>query len=553
MSNKTLGILAVIATVVLVLAVMQYGMNQSMVFPPGTTEITAQNSDQQEEEGNDTGMGGHSMDVKPVIPTPVATNIPLSDHGYAQNIIKPSESQPIKKFTLVAKEAALVIKEGLSMPVWTYNGSVPGTEIRVQQGDFVQVELRNELTDPVTIHWHGYPLLSAMDGVPGINQDSVRPGETFTYAFSADFAGTYWYHSHQEGAKQVDKGLYGALIVEPGDAPQVDKDFTLILDEWTESPMAEMEGMGSGEHGSVGMTENEDPVMAEEEMMSQSYNIYTVNGKSGRLIEPLRVQKGDKVRLRFINAGYRSHSIHLPVQDFQVVATDGQAIPDPGVINDRLVMISPGERYDLEFIINTEESFSIDAHDANPYNDQLKIPVHVTDGNGKAFHEVPGELPLFDLSSYGKPQSRGFSSSQEFSLDYRIVLNTRTDDSGLAYTLNGKTFAELPPFEMKSGDTVKLTFENRSQVDHPMHLHGHFFQLLEKNDQPVQSTIMKDTLLVRPGEKYTVAFKADNPGYWVQHCHELHHAAAGMMMKIVYTDFKPNYIADPNNIYNKPE
>jgi FtsP/CotA-like multicopper oxidase with cupredoxin domain len=101
---------------------------------------------------------------------------------------------------------------------------------------------------------------------------------------------------------------------------------------------------------------------------------------------------------------------------------------------------------------------------------------------------------------------------------------------------------------------VKITYENKSQVDHPMHLHGHFFQVLSKNDEAYTGApIMKDTLLIKPGEKYIIAFKADNPGNWVYHCHELHHAAGGMMQKVVYSDYVSSYIPDPENKNNKPE
>lgn len=480
-----------------------------------------------------------------------------STHDYAKGLIKPKEGQPIKKFTLVAKESSLNIRDGLTLPVWTYNGTVPGKEIRVTQGDFVQVELKNEMKNPVTIHWHGYPVISAMDGVPGLNQDAVRPGETFLYEFSADIPGTYWYHSHQDSANQLDKGLYGALIVEPKEALKINKDYTLILDEWMENPMGDAhskQGMG-GMMNMGSMHDSDSMAVMEDGMMSAMYNIYTVNGKSGKLISPLEVKKGDIVRLRFINAGYRSHGIHLPGQDIKIVATDGQDIEGAKSIRDQIVLISPGERYDVEFTVLSDEGFYIDLHDANKYNDQVKIPIKVLDGNGIIGTEPYGiNLPVFDFTGYGKPGKDKYTLEQKFDIDYRVELNTRAGKKGLEYTINGKVFKELPPLKVKTGDMVKFTFENKSKVDHPMHLHGHFFQVLSKNDKPLSgAAIIKDTLLVRPGEKYIVAFKADNPGLWVYHCHELHHAAAGMMQEVVYTDFKSNYTPDPKNKFNMPE
>lgn len=481
--------------------------------------------------------------------------------------INPKEGQPIKDFYLVAKESKQEIKTGLSLPVWTYNGSIPGTEIRVTEGDFVRVHLTNILDEPITIHWHGYPVKSQMDGIPGYTQDAILPGESFVYEFSADYTGTYWYHSHQESSKQVDKGLYGALIVEPKVKDDIDKDYTLLLDEWMDNPENEMMMSGSetdtmmGTESAMADTEylsdssenSPDPVMEEEQMMKEQYNIFTVNGKSGDLITPLEVNKGDTVKLRFINAGYRSHGIHIPGQIIKVVSTDGQEIPGAGEIKDQILSISPGERYDVVFTVTTDDSFIIDAHDDNLFNDQLRIPVHVNGGSSNYLEETNVELTNFDLSVYGSGGHGEFNLNQNYDVEQYIQLNTKVEGGSVQYTINGKVFSELIPVTVKTGDTVKLTYENKSSIDHPMHLHGHFFQVLSKNNKPFQSVITKDTLLVKPGEKYVIAFKADNPGLWVQHCHELHHAAGGMMQKVVYSDYESDYIPNPANSYNNPE
>jgi len=508
-----------------------------------------------------------------------------------KKIIEAKEGQPVKRFSIVAKESKLKIKKGLVLPVWTFNGTVPGSEIRVTQGDFVQVELKNELNEPITIHWHGYPVLSAMDGVPGISQNSVKPGESFVYEFSADVPGTYWYHSHQESSKQVDKGLYGTLIVEPKDMESINRDYTLVFDEWKKQTNGNMDSMSTSNSKSIwdsissiasagsmdsmgagtdsknaeststdikGSTADDkktnDLEIKEEKLMATQYNIYTVNGKSGKQISPLEVKKGDKVRLRLVNAGYRSHGIHIPGQNIKVVSTDGQDIVDPGIIKDQIINIAPGERYDVEFTVDSLDDFVIDLHDDNKYNSQVKIPVKVAGGSGKVLNEEKKEKLLpFDLASYGKYKKGKFDLSQKFDINYKVGLGAKSDGNTLKYTINGKIFSELPAINVKKGNLVKLTYINNSKVDHPMHIHGHFFQILSRDNKPFTGApIMKDTLNIKPGEKYEIAFKADNPGLWVQHCHELHHEAAGMMQKIVYTDFVKNYEADPNDMLNKP-
>lgn len=549
MSNRFIRFLTIIASIVVIFSVVIFNRNLKLI------STTSQKIEQV------------NIDKIPNSNTIVDPSIVVNYHDYAKNIVTPKEGQPIKKFLLEAQESYLEIKEGLIIPVWTYNGSVPGEEIRVAEGDFVQVELKNKLKEPVTIHWHGYPLNSAMDGVPGFNQDAVKPGESFTYEFSADVPGTYWYHSHQESSKQVDKGLYGALIVEPKEKDHIDKDFTFILDEWMEYPMEEMnmtannnphgEMSNSGGHDGMDMSNSEDidPVMEEEEMMAYAYDIYTVNGKSGDLISPIKVNKGDVVRLRFINAGYRSHGILLPGQEIRVVSTDGQEIYGAYIIKDEVILIGPGERYDIEFTVTSDENFTIVAHDENAYNDQIKIPVKIADGNGiTRVVEETLEYPVFALENYGLPGTERFTLTQQFDIDYLVELEAFGNNDGLRYTINGKTYSELPPLVLEKGNTVKFTYYNNSKVDHPMHLHGHFFQILSKNDISVSgAAVMKDTLLVKPGEKYVVAFEADNEGKWVQHCHELHHASAGMMQGIIYKDFTPNYIPNPKDTFNKPE
>ncbi|HBI02738.1 MAG TPA: copper oxidase, partial [Paenibacillaceae bacterium] len=223
---------------------------------------------------------------------------------------------------LVAKETETELAPGVKMPVWTYNGTVPGQEIRVKQGQDITVNLKNELSVPATIHWHGYPVPNDQDGVPGLTQETVKPGQTFTYHFNAKMAGTYWYHSHEDSANQVGKGLAGTLIVEKNDEQQKpDKDLTVMLQEWVK-PMAGMDhsNMSGMDHSQM-MTQDTSTM----DHMAM-YNLFTVNGKSGSLIDPLKVKTGDKIRVRFINAGFQTRLMDFGNVSYKVVSTDGQDI-----------------------------------------------------------------------------------------------------------------------------------------------------------------------------------------------------------------------------------
>lgn len=464
------------------------------------------------------------------------------------------------EFTLTAKEATLQINEQTNVPVWTFNGSVPGPQLRVKQGDNVKINLKNELPDPVTIHWHGVPVPNNMDGIPGVTQNAVQPGETFTYEFKADVPGTYWYHSHQDGVNQLDKGLYGSFVVE-GKEQKPDRDYTLVLDEWMSQPTEEseensnMKGMDHSHMGQGSNTTQEMPAMDHD--MTIMYDIYSINGKSGSLVEPLKVKEGERVRIRLVNAGFMRQQIHLEGHEFAIISTDGQPINNPPQIKDQLISIAPGERYDLEFTANNPGQWHIDSHGDSEGVKGMKAMIQYegsTQNAGTDQANESAELPLVDISNYGKAAEAEFTLDQKYSLEYTMNLGTETTDKGTVYTINDKTFPNTEPLKVKKGDLVKVRLVNNSEKDeHPMHLHGHFFQVLSKNGKPVQgSPIIKDTLNLKPGEEYVVAFEADNEGNWMFHCHDLHHASAGMVTEMMYTDYKSNFVPDPS-AGNKPE
>ena len=479
---------------------------------------------------------------------------------------------------LVAKEAKQQLNKDVTVNAWTFNGSVPGSQIRVKLGEKVKINLKNELPDPVTIHWHGIPVPNNMDGIPGVTQNAVQPGKSFTYEFTATVPGTYMYHTHQDGVNQLDKGLYGSFIVEPKEKTY-DKDYTLMLDEWMSNP-EEMDSQMSGmdmsgmDHSNMSNMDNNDMSGMDHGTSSNNgqnketadkqtpmehdmsmYDIFTINGKSGDSIQPIKVKKGEKVRLRLINIGFMSHQLHLHGHKFKVVAIDGQELNKPQEIKDQLLAIAPGERYDIEFTANNPGNWLLECHGDMKGSDGMKTtiqydgvksPVDKSDKNIK--------LPIFNFNSYGQKTNGSFTLDQKYDLEYTMDLNTAMSEGNTVYTINNKSFPNTDAIKVKKGDKVKVKLVNNSPTgDHPMHLHGHFFQVLSKNGKPVEgSPIMKDTINLKPGDEYVVAFEANNPGNWLFHCHDLHHASAGMVTQVKYDGFKPDFTPDPN-ANNKPE
>lgn len=283
--------------------------------------------------------------------------------------------QEIKEFTLTAKEIPWTLTSGAVVKGWAFNGQIPGPEIRVKEGDRVRVIFKNELPVPSSIHWHGLHVPWTMDGPPGINQKPVKPGETFVYEFVARPAGTRFYHTHGSGqhdeALQMDMGLYGAFIIEARDEPRYDREYTIVLSERL-STLMPWEGKPAAPHGGHhgGAPQPSAPVGGH-----AAPDTFFMNGKSWPEAEPLRVRQGERVRIRLINAGSMStHPMHLHGQSFRVVAIDGNRLETP-IVRD-VVPVSPGERYDIEFVADNPGVWLFHCHELHHMDAGMAALVH---------------------------------------------------------------------------------------------------------------------------------------------------------------------------------
>lgn len=306
---------------------------------------------------------------------PAAASAPLPEQPSAVTKPLAVERQTGKgrEFRLEAMESTHELRPGLSVPVWGFNGQVPGPEIRVKEGEGVQIPFTNRLPVETAIHWHGLHVPNAMDGVPHVTQPPVKPGETFVYEFEARPAGSHIYHvhSHGDGARQLDMGLAGPFIVEPAIAAEVDRDYTLILDEWAVPGAGRAPSGGDDGSGMLGgmMGGGMMGGMMGGGMMGGSlfntaakYNVFTINGKGGPAAAPLAVRQGERVKLRLYNVGFQKHVMHLHGHRAWVTHTDGMPLPAPQEVD--LVRIAPFERYDVEFVADNPGEWEI--HDHNP-------------------------------------------------------------------------------------------------------------------------------------------------------------------------------------------
>ncbi|SDX82568.1 multicopper oxidase family protein [Paenibacillus sp. CF384] len=435
-----------------------------------------------------------------------------------ETLTGPREGEPDRRFTLTAEKKLVRSRSGQMVEAWTYNGQIPGPELRMRQGELIEVTLINNNIDAgVTLHWHGLDVPNAEDGVAGATQNAVMPGQTHTYRFIAEQTGTFWYHSHQDSAEAVKKGLFGALVVEdPADpATNYGIDRTIMTYSLKNS------GFSFGA------------------------------GADAKMLEQVQAEPGTPVRLRLINTeNWVQRAFTIVGVPFQVAAIDGTELNGPTDLssNTRLE-VTTGGRYDVTFIMPKTPVF------INIGNHEEGI-LFSMEGNGEPL-DLPKSSTIFDPSTYGTQEVLPFSLDSHYDREFLMVLDNQftfyNGGFGALYTINGELFPNTPMYMVKEGDLVKTTIVNRGMVEHPMHLHGHHMLVLSRNGKSVSgSPWWSDTLYVGPGERYEVAFLADNPGIWMDHCHNLDHAKVGMSMHLAYEGITTPFALGTES-HNHPE
>ena len=414
---------------------------------------------------------------------------------------------------LTASVTSLEILEGIQTDVYTYNGSVPGPEIRVAKGDRVIVHFTNELPEPTTIHWHGVRVPNAVDGVPGVSQPEVQPGETFTYDFVVPDAGTFWYHPHHRSSDQVAAGLYGPFVVTDPDEPEdLGDELTLVLSdiELQDDGQLDTDLLG----GSI------------ELLFGREGNVLLVNGK----VDPkLLARSGRRQRWRVINAARsRYYQLAIDGHSFLRFGSDGGMIEHP-VQNETLVL-APSERAEVIFTPSAEPGTTLpvrwipyDRGFGTTVRDIVEVMQVVVD---EASPYVDAPLPA--LGRNIEP----IDISSATAVNFELTQNDLADGT-FALGINGVPSWEAPPIHAALGETQVWTFRNTIAFAHPMHLHGFFFQVLSMNGAPPPVREWKDTVDVPVDGETKIAVRFDErPGMWMLHCHILDHAEAGMMTMV---------------------
>ena len=444
-----------------------------------------------------SGSASSAADAVPPVPPEVLD----------PTLVKVIDQNPdprIVEVTLTAQPSVHSYGAARPTDVWSYNGTVPGPLVEAQVGDKLIAHLENKLPEATTIHWHGIRLPNAMDGNPMV-VPPVVPGGTFRYEFTFKDAGLFWFHPHIRSDVQVQKGLQAPLLVRGPNEPRSDDERVLVIDD------VRLKADGS-------LDEYLDDTG---KMMGREGNVQIVNGHPS---PTLRVRPGATLRLRLVNtANGRFFHLRVPGHRLHVIGTDGGLVPHP-YETERLLM-SPGERYDVMISVQKEPGT------VEVWND----PHERGHESGNAPATVLWKLrvegaPVVDpapIPSSGPALERLAAKGAAIP----IVLDEGSQNGEMVFTVNGKAHPDVPPIGIKLGETRFLHVTNASDMDHPFHLHGFFFQVVSRKGkpEPAERLANKDTLIVPMKSDLVLAARFDEAGRWMYHCHILEHAEAGMM------------------------
>ena len=449
-------------------------------------------------------------------------NMPVGDGPFDGPAAIDSDSRDdVVEVRLEAKPADIELSAGHVVHMWTYNGVFPGPRIEAHVGDRVRVILKNSLPEATTIHWHGLRVPSAMDGVEAV-QKPIEPAEEFKYDFVVPDAGTFWYHPHLRSAEQVERGLYGAIVVRGSNEPATTSDHVVILDDilldasWQIAPF------------------EANPM---QDMVGREGNVLLVNGRAHPSVD---VTPGGLERLRFVNtANARYFRIALPGHALIQIGSEGGMLEKPHTRDDFLLV--PGQRADI-LVVTPADGQPITVQ-AEPYS--------------RGHHVNPGtSAPLFDLRPTGDPvdtpaiptafgnipalppasreRALRFEESTMMGMGGAMHHSAGATTTGRAmsgtrpeFSFNGEVYPNVTPLTARLGEVEEWSLVNTTMMDHPFHLHGFRFQVTSNSGEP---RAWRDTLNVPAMQTVRIRMSFDDhPGMWMFHCHILEHAERGMM------------------------
>lgn len=453
-----------------------------------------------------------------------------------------TRGQRVVEKALTARPATIDLG-GPVVSTWAYDDALPGPLIRANAGDLIRVRLTNRLPAETTVHWHGIRLANAADGVPGLTQNPIKDGDTYTYAFTAPDPGTYFYHPHV--GVQLDRGLYAPLIIDdPSEPGAYDAEWVLVLDDWVDGTgrtpeqvlrnltsgkssdgapsvpgMTGMTGMG-GVGGSTGMQMGPEPFGDAGDV---TYPYYLINGRVASAPTLMRARPGQRVRLRIINAGADTiFTVALGGHEMTITHSDGFPTQPTQA---RALHVGMGERYDAVVTVK-DGVFPFVAVPFGKKGQAMAVLRTAPAGAAPPATAKPTELAATALlGTQLEPAESARMAPRAADLTAPVALTGQMSPYG--WGINGATYGRNDPVLVREGQRVRLNLVNQTMMAHPYHVHGHTFAL-------AGSGLRKDTVLLRPMQSLPIEIDTDNVGSWLTHCHNIYHAEAGMMLELRY-------------------
>jgi FtsP/CotA-like multicopper oxidase with cupredoxin domain len=402
---------------------------------------------------------------------------------------------------LEAAETQWEIAPGRVVSGYGFNGQVPGPVIEADVGDTLVVELTNALPEPTSIHWHGLRVPADMDGTELVQQP-IQPGETCEYRFALPDAGTFWYHPHTNETVQLEKGLYGALVVRGHHEPRLDRERVLVLDDLKldrKGKIAEFGGLRERHDGRRGETR-------------------LVNGAAEAELE---IAAGQVERWRIVNAS-SSRYVLLSIggRTFTILGTDGGLIPEPVAATE--VLLAPADRVELAVGPFSEgETLSLESL---PYQGGMAKEKGGCYATIRVRRPAPSHAHVPNTLRTIEPLVAGDVTPNR-TVRLQVSMSLRR---GVDWKVDGEAHHHADP--VRVGELQVWDVVNETKMDHPFHLHGFFFQVIEVNGAPPEFLSWEDTINVPANGRVRIAWLPDDrPGSWMYHCHILEHHAAGMM------------------------
>lgn len=452
------------------------------------------------------------------------------------------------------------------------NGSIPAPTITATEGDALQVTFNNKMDVETSIHWHGILLPNDQDGVPYLTTQPIKAHSSFTYQYKVIQAGTYWYHSHT--GLQEERGLYGALVFYPkkGETKRVDKEYVLVLSDWTnENPakiLANLKKDGDYyalkkdtvqswykvlKYGKESVANRVSLALSRMGAMDLSdigYDAFTANGK---VEEHFFAQQSQVIKVRIINAAASSYfNVEFAGGPMTVVAADGLDVEPQKV---QRLKIAVAETYDVLLKIPGQKNYELraTAEDGTGYSstfighgekifapDIAKPNLFLMQHGGHDMHKHHNHKPkkvehIAYMNNYNSLRSLAPTAFPDQSKKRTIVLDVTGSMERFRWSFNNKTLTESDKILIKKGEIVHMVFNNKTMMHHPLHLHGHFFRVLNGQDDYAP---LKHTVNVPAMGFAEIEFLATEDKDWFFHCHNLYHMAAGMARVISYADNK---------------